>query len=367
MGEIPFLFPDMNKRFRVAGINFDHFHMGDLLRMVAEHPDAEIVGISDEQPERMQEASRNFGLGEDKVFTDYRACLEKTKPDLVILCPSAATHGEWTKKVAEYSVNIMVEKPFAATLAEADEMAAAVAATGKILAINWPTRWMPVAITAKRMIDEGVIGEVIEVHHYGGNRGPLYHGADKHERIPTTEDKAASWFYNPALGGGSLLDYIGYGTTLGSWYLGGKKPIEITCMVDEPKGLQVDEHSIAIARYECGMSKFETRWGTFTDPWTHQPQPKCGFSIVGRDGTIGAWDYATSVHVQTREVPEGMDRPVDAPAAPYENPIQYLLHCIETGEAVTGPLSVEISRLGQQIVDAAVQSAREKRTVPLVG
>ena len=43
----------MSKKWRVAGINFDHFHMGDLLRMVHEHPDAEIAGIADEFPERM--------------------------------------------------------------------------------------------------------------------------------------------------------------------------------------------------------------------------------------------------------------------------------------------------------------------------
>ena len=36
-----------------------------------------------------------------------------------------------------------------------------------------------------------------------------------------------------------------------------------------------------VARYDLGLSKFETRWGTFTDPWTHQPQPKCGFVVVG--------------------------------------------------------------------------------------
>ena len=46
------------KRWRIAGINFDHFHMGDLLRYGAEHPRAEIVGISDEKPERMDEAMR---------------------------------------------------------------------------------------------------------------------------------------------------------------------------------------------------------------------------------------------------------------------------------------------------------------------
>src|SRR4030095_3173395 len=134
--------------------------MGDLLRMVHEHPDAEIVGICDEQPERMQDAARNFGLGSDRIFTDYRRCMEKTKPDLVVLCPAAAKHGEWTKRIAEYGVHILVEKPFGASLAEADEMVAAQAKKGKLLAINWPIRWLPCYITAKRLVDAGMIGEV---------------------------------------------------------------------------------------------------------------------------------------------------------------------------------------------------------------
>jgi predicted dehydrogenase len=354
------------KRFRVVGINFDHFHMGDLLREVFEHPEAEIAGICDENPARLQEATRNFGLSADRVFTDYRACLEKAKPDLAILCPSAATHGEWTRRVAEFQVNIMVEKPFAGSLAEADSMTAAVAKTGKLLAINWPLRWMAGSATAKRLIDEGLIGTVTNVHHYGGNRGPLYHGADKTEKIPTTEEKAASWFYHRAQGGGSLLDYAGYGTTLGTWYMGGKKPLEVACMVDLPPRLEVDEHSVTVARYETGLSKFETRWGTFTDPWTLQPQPKTGFVICGTEGTLSAYDYEESVRVQTRAKPEGFLVPVDELKAPYRNPVEYLLHCISTGEKIEGPLSIETSRIGQQIVDSAVLSAREKRTVPLV-
>ena len=356
----------MSKRFRVVGINFDHFHMGDLLRSIHEHPDAEIAGICDEQPARMQGAIRNFGLSPERVFTDYRACLERTKPDLAILCPSAATHGEWTKRVAEHGVHILVEKPFAGSLREADEMIEAAARGGKLLAINWPLRWQPVSATTKRLIDDGVIGAVTNVHHYGGNRGPLYHGADKTEKIPTTEEKAASWFYQRALGGGSLLDYIGYGTTLGTWYNGGRKPLEVMCMTDAPAGLDVDEHSVTAARYDTGLSKFETRWGTFTDPWTHQPQPKCGFIICGEAGTIAAWDYAETVRVQTRDRPEGFELPVDELIRPHRDPIEYLLHCIDTGEPVTGPLSVEISRIGQQIVDSAALSARQKRAVELV-
>ena len=210
----------MSKKWKIAGINFDHMHMGDLLRNAAEHPDVEIVGLSDEKPERMEISVRNFNIPRDRVFTDYRACIEKGKPDLVILCPATAEHGLWTKRVAEYGVHIMVEKPFAASLAEADEMIAAQKATGKLLAINWPIRWYPCYTTTKRLIDEGVIGEVLNVHHYGGNRGPLHHAADKVERTPTAGDKAKSWFYNRAQGGGSLLDYAGYGATLGTWFQG---------------------------------------------------------------------------------------------------------------------------------------------------
>ena len=357
----------MSKRWKVAGINFDHFHMGDLLRMVWNHPQAEIVGISDEQPERMAEAKQNFSLRDDQLFTDFRTCLETTQPDLVILCPAAARHAEWTEKVAPFHVPILLEKPFASSLADADRMIAAMAATGKPLAINWPLRWYPSHATAHRLVQEGKIGDVTEVHFYDGNRGPLWHGADKIEMEPTPERKAASWFYKQAEGGGSLQDYLGYGTTLGTWFMNGRKPIEVTCVVDETNGLEVDEHSITIARYATGLSKFETRWGTFTDPWTLQPQPKCGFVLKGTHGTLSSYDAEPTVRLQTSEHPAGEDIPVDSPAAPFRNPVEYLLHCLETNTAITGPLSVEISRIGQEIVDAALRSAKLKRTVRLEG
>ena len=129
----------MNRRWKIAGINFDHFHMGDLLRYVHDHPQADICGISDEQPERMVDAQRNFGLRDDQVFTDFAACLEQTRPDMVILCPAAARHAEWVAKVtAVHPVPILLEKPFAATLAEADRMIAVMQAAGQPLAVNWP-------------------------------------------------------------------------------------------------------------------------------------------------------------------------------------------------------------------------------------
>ena len=353
--------------WRIAGINFAHLHMGDNLRMAFELPGCEIVGIADESLELMQPSIEKFSLADDRVFTDYRKCLEQTEPDLVLLCPPTAEHGEWTQKVAEYEKHILMEKPFAASLAEADAMIAAVEPTGKMLAINWPLVWVASHQTTKRLIDAGEIGDVLEVHYYDGNRGPLWHTADKKEM--TAEEVAAgkphSWFYRQEHGGGSLLDYLGYGVTLGTWFMNGRRPLEVTTMVDEPPGLEVDEHSITVARYETGLSKFETRWGTFTDPWVHQPQPRCGFVVVGSAGTISSYDYQPTVHVQSRDCIEGRDVASDELLPPHQNPVQYVIDCLEQEQQVEGPLAPAISRIGQEITEAAVQSAREKRTVKL--
>jgi glucose-fructose oxidoreductase len=353
---------------KIVGINFDHFHMGDLLRMAFEHPRAEIAGICDQDPARMEDAARSFSIPTDRVFTDYRQCLERTKADLVILCPATAHHAAYVEKVAPFDVHILIEKPMADSLAGADAMINALGATGKTLMINWPLVWYPAHRTAKRLVDEGVIGDVIEVHFYDGNRGPLYHVADKVEVHDEEVErrKPDSWFYKKERGGGSLRDYLGYGVTLGTWFHNGRKPIEITTMVDEPPGLEVDEHSVTIARYETGLSKYETRWGTFTDPWTHQPQPKCGFVITGSQGTISSYDFEPVVRVQTKGNRAGVEIPVDSLIAPHRNPVEHLIHHLETGEPLLGPLTPEMSRIGQQIVDTAIISASEKRAVKLI-
>lgn len=357
------------RTWKFAGVCFDHMHMGDLLRQVAEHPRAEIVGIADEDPGRMTRTAERLSIPPEHRYSDWRRCLEETHPEIVILCPQTARHGDWVEQVAPYGTHILVEKPMAASLADADRMIRAAEATGKTLVINWPLAWYPPHVTTKRLIDEGVIGDVIEVHYYDGNRGPLRHIADKHEvgEEEALRQKSQSWWYKRETGGGSLLDYLGYGVTLGTWFQNGRAPRGVTTVLDEPAGLEVDEHSITICRYETGLSRYETRWGTFTDPWTSQPQPKCGFVVVGTNGTISSYDYERHIRVQTRAHPEAREVPVDTLPITRGNPIEYLIHCLETGEAINGPLSPALSRIGQQIVDSAILSAREKRTVELLG
>src|SRR5271154_5075227 len=212
------------RTWRVVGISFEHIHMGDLLREAHDHPNAEIVGVCDEVGARMADAIANFAIPRDRVFHDIERCVREARPDLAILCPATARHADCVEEVAALGVDILLEKPFAASLAAADRILAAVAKSGVRLAVIWPLRWYPSHVTTKRLIEEGVIGDVIEVHFYDGNRGPLYHRADK---VTVSDEevrrqKPTSWWYSKAAGGGSLLDYMGYGATLGTWFMNGE-------------------------------------------------------------------------------------------------------------------------------------------------
>lgn len=355
-------------RFKVVGISFDHMHMGDLLRMVHDHPEAEITGLYDPDRAKMQGAIDTFNVPEDRVFTDFDACMAAGPYDVAILCCATADHAAMTERLAPHGVHIHVEKPFAATAEDARRMIKAMEPTGKIMAINWPLYWVESHRTTKRLIDEGMIGAVRELHFYDGNRGPLYHVADKIEVAPeeVERQKPDSWWYRKASGGGSLLDYMGYGATLGTWFMGGEAPLEVTCTVDDTPLVEVDQHAIAVCRYPWGLSKMETRWGTFTDPWVINPQPTCGFVIVGTEGTISSPDYASHVTVQTRSHPEPREIPVDALPVGRANAIEYLLWVIEEGGAPADTSDPNLCLLAQRIVDTAAASAAQKRTLELL-
>ena len=355
-------------KFRIVGICFDHMHMGDLLRQVDEHPDAEISAIFDPSRDRMVGAIENFAIDEARVFTDFDACMKAGPYDLAILCAATADHARFTEMLAPYGCNLFVEKPFAASVDDARAMIQAMEGTGKQMAINWPLAWVESHVTAKRLIDEGVIGKLTEVHFYDGNRGPLFHIADKVE-VSAEEvelQKPTSWWYKKASGGGSLLDYLGYGATLGTWFMDGQAPIEVTCTIDDVPGIEVDQHSISVVRYEAGLSKMETRWGTFTDPWVTQPQPTCGFTFVGTEGTILSADYASHITVQTLARPERHEIAVDPLPEGKRNGIEYVLGCLATGTPVSGPLEPSLCLTAQRIVDTAALSAQMKRTMALV-
>ena len=120
----------------------------------------------------------------------------------------------------------------------------------------------------------------------------------------------------------------------------------------------------------------ETVWTLMGKRFGFDKTQICGVirALIG-DGNFGfedsqtVWsalnDYEERVLIQTQKHPEARLIGVETLEAPNRNPIEYMLDCIERDAPIEGPLSPELSRIGQQIVDTAYQSAREKRTLPL--
>lgn len=357
----------VNTTYRVAVVGFAHMHAGDQLRVIQSTPEVELVGVWDTEPARRDAVADDLDVPAAVRYRDLDVLLEQASPDIAVVCSTTGEHTALVELLAERGVHVILEKPFALTLGDADRMIAASNAAGTILAVNWPLAWYPAHLTTQRLIAEGMIGDVTEVHYYDGNRGPLTHVHDKLERVdPDLAAKAASWWYQPEFGGGSMLDYLGYGSTIATWFRNGELPERLTALSWGTDGLRVDEQSVVAAAYASGLSTFQTKWGTFSNPWTHQPAPHCGFVVVGTAGTITSLDFAPVVRVQTLDHPEGVAVPVDTPRPEQTGAIGHVVHCLNTGTQPTGPASKETSRQGQQIVDAAVLSVVTGRTVPLL-
>lgn len=354
---------------RVIGIGFDHMHMGDQLRTAAGEPGADLVAVVDEDAQRMASVCADIGLADlpqvvaGPGSTAVEEALDRYAPEVAIVCSTTERHRAWVEALAPRGIAVQLEKPFGPDLAAVDAMTAVAQEHGTALAVNWPLAWYPTHRTTRRLIAEGRIGEVTEVHFYDGNRGPLHHLHDKIEVQPTEADKAGSWWYSKAAGGGSLLDYLGYGTTLGTWFRGGEVPHAVTATTHVALGLEVDEQSIVVAAYRSGLSSFQTRWGTFTDPWNHLTQPRTGFVVLGTQGSLASYDYDPHVTLQDREHLDGLVVPADTLTPEVSTGLAALLHHLDTGEPLDPPISPSIGRTGQLIVDAAVRSAETGRRV----
>ena len=358
---------------RVVAIGFDHMHAGDQLRLAVANPDVAVVGAIDSRADRMARVCHDVGAGDLPMTVhpdagsdrEVESALDAWKPDLAVVCSTTAAHRAWVERLAERGVAVILEKPFGPSLDDVDAMIAAAHRTTSALAVNWPLAWVAAHRTTARLVLSGAIGDVTEVHYYGGNRGPLRHGHDKVELDADDADRDDAWWYSRAAGGGSLRDYLGYGTTLGTWFRDGAQPRSVTAASHVPDGLEVDEQSVVIAAYASGLSTFHTRWGTYTDPWTHQTQPRCGFVVIGTAGSVASPDYAATVRLQDADHPQGVDVAVDRPAEHETDSIAAMLHHLDTGAPLDGPMSAAVCRIGQVVVEAAARSAATGCTVHL--
>lgn len=141
----------------------------------------------------------NFGgaggvedLSAIKKYDDLDALLADDEIDLLDLCLPSNLHRSTTVKALEAGRHVLVEKPIALGLADADAMIEAADRTGKLLMVAQVLRFWPEFAAIKDLIDSGTAGAVRGAHFKRVIARPNWSGDD--------------WFADPDRTGGAVVD-----------------------------------------------------------------------------------------------------------------------------------------------------------------
>jgi len=130
------------------------------VREILKRPDSfELVGIVDIVKDRVDNMRNALELSEGIGFLNLQEALRKTKPQLCIIATPPMTHKELIKMAADAGANIICEKPLAYEFCEAAEAVRIAERAGVRLVVNQNYRFAHLARNAKRVLEEGRIGE----------------------------------------------------------------------------------------------------------------------------------------------------------------------------------------------------------------
>ena len=166
--------------------------------------DAGLVGLMDTDPGRAASAARvNGGL---KHTADLSEALAWDDVDACIVCTPNDTHLELGSAVAAAGKHLLMEKPLATSVDDAEAIAAAFAASGTVLMAGHTHRFYDYGREVKNVIDEGTIGApvLVRLALLGGWIWPDWR----------------AWVLDPARSGGHALHNGVHLLDLVSWWIG---------------------------------------------------------------------------------------------------------------------------------------------------
>lgn len=129
-------------------------------------PNGEVVALADpDEKGRAKAAARSRAK---RTYSDYRQMLDKEKADIICVCPRTMTERvPMVLAAAQAKAHVLMEKPFATTLAEARQMEQAILKAGVKLQIGHPARIFGVTQAAREMLKSGKLGMLQEIRSRG--------------------------------------------------------------------------------------------------------------------------------------------------------------------------------------------------------
>ena len=146
--------------------------------VIPEVPTVEMVGYVDASPEALLRVQSELGVPESKCFLSLEEAARSVEADLVIATLRTEAHYPVVKQALELDFNVIVEKPFASTIAQAKELVALAKARNRILMVSQNYRFQPAPIAAAEMIGAQKFGPInlvsIDFRRHAPSQGYRY-------------------------------------------------------------------------------------------------------------------------------------------------------------------------------------------------
>jgi predicted dehydrogenase len=136
-------------------------------------PGVELVAVADAVPGKARAFADRYGV--PRAYESAAEALDRERPDFVDVATRPESHLDLTRLAAERGVNVVCQKPMAPAWADCVAMVEACEAARARLLIHENWRWQPWYREAKRLLDAGALGRVVQVSFFwrtGDGRGP---------------------------------------------------------------------------------------------------------------------------------------------------------------------------------------------------
>ncbi len=262
------------KELRIGVVSFEHMHAQSYTQELVKYAEVTLVGIADENEKRGREMAATF---KTNYYQRYESLLEQ-QLDGVVICTNNRDHAKVSIAAAKKGIHILVEKPFATTIADGHAMLEAAREANVQIMNAFPMRFNPNVIAAKKKIDAGLIGQVLTITSIN------------HGKIP------GGWFIDPALsGGGAVMDHTVHLGDLIRWFTGSEIK-SVFCESGEllhHKG--IDDTGLVMIELDNGVS------ATIDCSWAHHTNypiwAQVDMQIIGTKGVIELKAFAQVLHL----------------------------------------------------------------------
>jgi predicted dehydrogenase len=129
-------------------------------RIYSEIRQTALVAVADADAETAQRIGARYAV---PAYTDYRALLEREKPDVVTIAVPTRYHREVAETAMEAGADVLVEKPIAATVEEGRALIELARRLNRRLMVGHIVRFSPVIQALKQHLEEGELGKIFQI------------------------------------------------------------------------------------------------------------------------------------------------------------------------------------------------------------